>query len=52
VAQVGIDVEWVFTSVAEPPRVQTLRSGGKATALPEAMRDTLIRQYPDFAYIK
>lgn len=52
VAQVGIDVEWVFASVAEPPRVQTLRSGGKTTALPEAMRDTLIRQYPDFAYIR
>ncbi|MFF5294356.1 eCIS core domain-containing protein [Paractinoplanes globisporus] len=51
VAFVALDVEWTFASPVEPPRVQSVKDGGKADALPKAIRETLIQQYPDFAYI-
>lgn len=49
---VGLDVEWVFTSPAAPPRTQTVRAAGKVTGLPEGMRKRLIDQRPRFAYIQ
>jgi hypothetical protein len=49
---VGLDVEWVYTTPAVPPRTQTVRSSGKVTGLPEGMRKRLIEQRPRFEYIQ
>jgi len=48
--KVTTDVEWVFTSDAEPPRKQA-QTGATANALDPEMRKRLILQYPNFDYI-
>jgi Domain of unknown function (DUF4157) len=47
---VTTDIEWEFTTVAEPPRTQN-QGGGAANALDPEMRKVLVRQYPHYDYI-
>jgi len=50
--RVELEVEWSFTAAGGTPRVQTVRSGGKATSLPRDMRNRLVQQYPNYEYIE
>jgi hypothetical protein len=48
--KMNVDVEWVFTSDAVPPRTQTV-SGAAANALDPLARKRLIAQFPNFDYL-
>lgn len=50
--RVQVDVEWVFTSAATPPRTQKVRGTAKVDSLPEGIRARLVEQFPQFAYIQ
>jgi truncated hemoglobin YjbI len=50
--RVHLEVEWSFTSAGGTPRVQTVRSGGRATSLPTDMKRRLVQQYPNYEYIE
>jgi hypothetical protein len=49
--RIATDVEWTFTSEAEPPRVVKIASGAAANALDPEQRKVLVKQHPKFAYL-
>ena len=49
---VTVDVEWVFTSAATPPRTQKVSGTGKVDGLPDAIKARLVKQFPKFTYIE
>jgi annexin-like protein len=50
--RVTVDVEWVFTSAATPPRTQRVTGTSKVDGLPSGIRARLVEQFPKFAYIE
>jgi hypothetical protein len=49
--KIETDVEWVYTTDKEPPRVVKIASGAAASALDPKQREKLVEQHPKFAYL-
>ena len=49
--KIEIDVEWVFTSKAAPPRSHNVTRRGAVSALDPEQKERLTAQFPKFAYL-